>query len=60
MIISPDEGATSRAVFLASVLGVDMGMFYKRRDYSHIVDGTNQLLLTNSLVLLWMARMYGL
>ena len=40
MIISPDEGATSRAVFLASVLGVDMGMFYKRRDYSHIVDGT--------------------
>ena len=43
MIISPDEGATSRAVFLASVLGVDMGMFYKRRDYSHIVDGTNPI-----------------
>ena len=43
MIISPDEGATNRAVFLASVLGVDMGMFYKRRDYSRIVDGTNPI-----------------
>ena len=43
MIISPDEGATNRAVFLASVLGVDMGMFYKRRDYSKIVDGTNPI-----------------
>ncbi len=43
MVISPDEGATSRAVFLASVLGVDMGMFYKRRDYSKIVDGMNPI-----------------
>ena len=43
MIISPDEGATSRAVFLASVLGVDMGMFYKRRDYTTIVDGRNPI-----------------
>lgn len=43
MIISPDEGATERAVFLASVLGVDMGMFYKRRDYSRIVDGSNPI-----------------
>ena len=43
MIISPDEGATGRAVFLASVLGVDMGMFYKRRDYSRIVDGMNPI-----------------
>lgn len=43
MIISPDEGATSRAVFLASVLGVDMGMFYKRRDYSTIVNGKNPI-----------------
>ena len=39
MIISPDEGGTNRAVYLANVLGVDMGMFYKRRDYSKIVDG---------------------
>ena len=37
MIISPDEGGTNRAVYLANVLGVDMGMFYKRRDYSKIV-----------------------
>lgn len=43
MIISPDEGATSRAVFLASVLGVDMGMFYKRRDYSTVVNGKNPI-----------------
>ena len=43
MIISPDEGATGRAVFLASVLGVDMGMFYKRRDYSQVVDGMNPI-----------------
>ena len=43
MIISPDEGATSRAVFLASVLGVDMGMFYKRRDYTQIVNGRNPI-----------------
>ena len=41
MIISPDEGGTNRAVYLANVLGVDMGMFYKRRDYSKIVDGRN-------------------
>ena len=41
MIISPDEGATNRAIYLANVLGVDMGMFYKRRDYSRIVDGRN-------------------
>ncbi len=43
MIISPDEGATSRAVYMASILGVDMGMFYKRRDYSRIVDGRNPI-----------------
>ncbi|MCD8230899.1 MAG: ribose-phosphate pyrophosphokinase [Clostridiales bacterium] len=43
MIISPDEGATERAVFMASVLGVDMGMFYKRRDYSRVVDGMNPI-----------------
>ncbi|MDD6429146.1 ribose-phosphate pyrophosphokinase [Candidatus Weimeria sp. HCP3S3_B5] len=43
MIISPDEGGTSRAVYMATVLGVDMGMFYKRRDYSKIVDGRNPI-----------------
>ena len=43
MIISPDEGGTNRAVYLANVLGVDMGMFYKRRDYSKIVDGSNPI-----------------
>ena len=43
MIISPDEGATGRAIYFANVLGVDMGMFYKRRDYSRIVDGRNPI-----------------
>ena len=43
MIISPDEGAMSRAVYMANVLGLDMGMFYKRRDYSKIVDGRNPI-----------------
>lgn len=43
MIISPDEGATSRAIYMANVLGVDMGMFYKRRDYTKIVNGRNPI-----------------
>ena len=43
MIISPDEGAMHRAVYLSNVLGVDMGMFYKRRDYSTIVNGKNPI-----------------
>ena len=43
MIISPDEGATSRAIYLANVMGVDMGMFYKRRDFSKIGDGRNPI-----------------
>ena len=43
MAISPDEGATARAIYLANVLGVDMGMFYKRRDYTRIVDGRNPI-----------------
>ena len=43
MIISPDEGGTKRAVYMASVLGVNVGMFYKRRDYSRIVDGRNPI-----------------
>ena len=43
MSISPDEGATDRAIYLANVLGLDMGMFYKRRDYSRIVGGRNPI-----------------
>ena len=43
MIVSPDEGAMHRAVYLSNVLGVDMGMFYKRRDYSTIVNGKNPI-----------------
>ena len=43
MIISPDEGAMNRAVYLANNLSVDMGMFYKRRDYSRVVDGRNPI-----------------
>lgn len=43
MIISPDEGGTNRAIYLANVLGLDMGMFYKRRDFSKIVDGRNPI-----------------
>ena len=43
MIISPDEGAMSRAVYLANNMGVDMGMFYKRRDYSRVVNGRNPI-----------------
>ena len=43
MIISPDEGAMGRAVFYSNVLGLDMGMFYKRRDYSIVVNGRNPI-----------------
>ena len=43
MMISPDEGAMNRVVYYANVLGIDMGMFYKRRDYSRIVDGRNPI-----------------
>ena len=43
MGISPDEGAMNRAVYLANNLGVDMGMFYKRRDYSRVINGRNPI-----------------
>ena len=43
MIVSPDEGALNRNMYYASVLGVELGMFYKRRDYSTIVDGRNPI-----------------
>ena len=44
LIISPDEGGMKRAVYYANVLGLDMGMFYKRRDYSTFVNGVNPVL----------------
>ena len=44
MVVSPDEGALNRNMYYASVLGVDMGMFYKRRDYSTIVNGRNPII----------------
>lgn len=43
IVISPDEGALARAIYFASVIGVDTGMFYKRRDYSTIVNGKNPI-----------------
>lgn len=43
MVISPDEGGMSRAIYIANVLGLDMGMFYKRRDYTRIVHGRNPI-----------------
>jgi ribose-phosphate pyrophosphokinase len=43
MVISPDEGAMSRAIYMANVLGLDVGMFYKRRDYTKVVDGRNPI-----------------
>ena len=43
MVISPDEGAMNRSVYFANNLGVDMGMFYKRRDYSTVVNGRNPI-----------------
>ena len=43
MVISPDEGGMGRAIYMANVLGLDMGMFYKRRDYTRIVNGRNPI-----------------
>ncbi len=43
MVVSPDEGGMSRAIYMANVLGLDMGMFYKRRDYTTIVNGRNPI-----------------
>ncbi len=44
MVISPDEGGMRRAIYIANVLGFDMGMFYKRRDYRRIVNGRNPII----------------
>ncbi len=43
MIISPDEGAISRTMYYASVMGLDLGMFYKRRNYAVVIDGKNPI-----------------
>jgi len=43
MMISPDEGGMGRSIYLANVLGIDMGMFYKRRDYTKVVNGRNPI-----------------
>ena len=43
MVISPDEGGMGRAIYMANVLGLDMGMFYKRRDYTRVVNGHNPI-----------------
>ncbi|MCM1123848.1 MAG: ribose-phosphate pyrophosphokinase [Eubacterium sp.] len=43
MVVSPDEGGMSRAIYIANVLGLDMGMFYKRRDYTRIINGRNPI-----------------
>ena len=45
-VISPDEGGTNRAVYYANVMEVDMGMFYKRRDYTQVIGGRNPIILT--------------
>ena len=44
MVISPDEGGMGRAIYIANVLGLDMGMFYKRRDYTKVVNGRNPII----------------
>ena len=44
MVISPDEGGMRRAIYIANVLGLDMGMFYKRRDYTQVINGRNPIL----------------
>ena len=43
MVVSPDEGGMSRAIYTANVLGLDMGMFYKRRDYTRVIEGRNPI-----------------
>ena len=57
MIVSPDEGAMHRAVYFSNVLGVDMGMFYKRRDYSTVIGGKNPIVRMSSLAMTSAARM---
>ena len=44
MVVSPDEGGMARCIYYSSVLGIDLGMFFKRRDYSRVVDGRNPIM----------------
>lgn len=44
MVVSPDEGAMARNIYYSSVLGADLGMFYKRRDYTQVVNGRNPII----------------
>ena len=44
MVVSPDEGAMSRNIYYSSAMGVELGMFYKRRDYTRVVNGTNPII----------------
>ena len=57
MVISPDEGAMQRAIYMANVIGVDVGMFYKRRDYSKVIDGRNPIVAHEFLETLLMEKM---
>ena len=57
MIISPDEGSMRRAIYLANVLGVDMGMYYRRLDYTKVVKGRHPIAAMNSSVQNLKARM---
>ncbi len=49
LIVSPDEGAMKRAIYLANTIGVDIGMFYKRRDYTRVEDGVNPIVASEYL-----------
>ena len=57
MVVSPDEGAMHRAVYFSNVLGVNMGMFYKRRDYSTVINGKNPIVPMNSWAMISRERM---
>ena len=56
MVISPDEGAMNRCIYYTSVLGLDLGMFYKRRDYSRVVEGKTRSSRMCSSATMWRAR----
>ncbi|MEI3406006.1 MAG: ribose-phosphate pyrophosphokinase-like domain-containing protein [Christensenellales bacterium] len=60
MVISPDEGALNRNIYYSSAMGVDMGMFYKRRDYTRVVNGRNPIVATSIWATASRARMFSL
>ena len=55
-VVSPDEGAMNRNMYFSSVLGCNLGMFYKRRDYTRVVNGRNPSWLTSTWARAWKAR----